>query len=263
MKKFSILVSSCDSYEDLWNPFFTLLNRYWNTDGIKIYLSTESRKYEYEGLNIVSPLYGSSEKYEWSKRLQIILENIETEYVLFILDDFWLKSPVIEDNIDIALSYLDNNVNDGFFCLIPQREHVKNEYENCDYPEFYKRLGNSKFRITTQVGLWRKSFLMKLLRSHESAWMFETRATWRSKTYFSKYNVYSLKSTMPRTFDYHVCGVVSGGKYIEQFLDEFKEENLMLNLQRGTIKTMYDAKHSPLKRNINFYWNKFKSSLPW
>jgi hypothetical protein len=48
----SIVVSSCDSYSDLWNPFFTLLKKYWiGIEKYPIYLCTESKKITFEGLD--------------------------------------------------------------------------------------------------------------------------------------------------------------------------------------------------------------------
>ena len=51
MDKIALLVNSCDKYEDLWAPFFTLLKKYWNPE-YPIVLNTESKDFNFEGLNI-------------------------------------------------------------------------------------------------------------------------------------------------------------------------------------------------------------------
>ena len=51
----TMLVNSCDAYEDLWQPFFTLLKRYFAPLDMRILLNTESKDFRFEGLNIELP----------------------------------------------------------------------------------------------------------------------------------------------------------------------------------------------------------------
>ena len=48
----AILVNSTDRYSDTWQPFFTLLGRYWPECPYPIVLNTETLDFEHPGLEI-------------------------------------------------------------------------------------------------------------------------------------------------------------------------------------------------------------------
>lgn len=50
----SILINSCDDYEDVWRPFFSCFRDNWKNCSYPIFLNTEHKKYEHEGLEITS-----------------------------------------------------------------------------------------------------------------------------------------------------------------------------------------------------------------
>ena len=60
--KLTILVCSCDRYEDLWIPFFTLLRKYWGSKDVRILLNTESLGFSFDGLEIEC-VHAPGEKY--------------------------------------------------------------------------------------------------------------------------------------------------------------------------------------------------------
>ncbi len=47
----TLLVNSCDAYADLWQPFFTLLKRYFVPLPAEILLNTETKDFAFDGLN--------------------------------------------------------------------------------------------------------------------------------------------------------------------------------------------------------------------
>ena len=51
-KKCSLLINTCDNYEDTWIPFFSLLSNYWGECPYSIYLNTEEKNISYfQGAN--------------------------------------------------------------------------------------------------------------------------------------------------------------------------------------------------------------------
>lgn len=50
--KYSVLVNTCDKFEDCWNPFFQLFSLYWQDYKGTIYLNTE-KDYSFDGLDII------------------------------------------------------------------------------------------------------------------------------------------------------------------------------------------------------------------
>ena len=67
--EFTVLVSSCDAYEDLWNPFFSIIKKEWpEVVDYPIVLNTESKAYTHDGLNIKCyQLYKPGTKVHWGK----------------------------------------------------------------------------------------------------------------------------------------------------------------------------------------------------
>lgn len=95
--KYSILVNTCDNFEDCWNPFFTLFKKYWSDYAGTIFLNTEYKTYEYSGLTIV-PIQGClKNKYPrtkrptWSQCLKWALESINTDIILYLQEDYFIK----------------------------------------------------------------------------------------------------------------------------------------------------------------------------
>lgn len=41
--KYAFLMSSCDAYEDLWEPSFECLDKFVSNKGISVYLNTEHK----------------------------------------------------------------------------------------------------------------------------------------------------------------------------------------------------------------------------
>ena len=61
----TLLVNSCDAYADLWQPFFTLLKRYFVPLPAEILLNTETKDFAFDGLNLrcvhsTAPTYGAA-----------------------------------------------------------------------------------------------------------------------------------------------------------------------------------------------------------
>ena len=258
-----MIVSSCDNYEDTWNPFFTQLKRHWPDFSIPVYLSTENKKYEHPGFDIRCPLSKQKTYSQWSKRLLKLLNSVEEDFVLFMLDDFWLTDKVDTMSLNMLYSYINSNRLIGFICLkneikdyTPDKD--KKSVHDCEYPELWECSKEKSFRITTQVGLWKKKYLIKLLRRHESAWFFETRATWRSKFY--KERVFDSKTDV---LSYPVGGAIGGGKLYEDYLSLYDNDvySEVLN-KRGTIKYGAQRKYPKEPKGIAYYYSLFKSVLP-
>ena len=48
----TLLVNSCDAYADLWQPFFTLLKRYFVPLPDEILLNTETKEFHLDGVKL-------------------------------------------------------------------------------------------------------------------------------------------------------------------------------------------------------------------
>lgn len=259
----SMLLSSCDKYEDTWKPFLSLLKKHWPEFNMPIYLGAETKEIAIEGLDVRCPLSKGPVYTQWSERLLRLLDHIDSEYILFSLDDFWITERVNDDAFNRICSYMENDSQMGFVCLKQEIKDYSSEKDkaaciDCQYPELWRCLKDKSFRITTQFGIWKKSYLIRILRAHESAWYFETRATWRSKFMWER--VYDAKENV---ITYPVGGSIGGGRVYKDYLHYYDEDLIHECIEkRGTLKFGETKTYPPEPKGWRYYVNLILSMLP-
>lgn len=99
----TVLVNSCDLYEDTWDPFFKLFQIQWPSCDYDIALNTEEKVYDCEFMKVKTICSG---KKAWSERLLYCLKQISSEFILFFLEDQFLREPVNTLWWDKTISYM-------------------------------------------------------------------------------------------------------------------------------------------------------------
>ena len=105
-KRCTFLMSSCDNYEDLWNPFFQCLDKFWPDCPYPICLSTEHKTFHSE-----RPLHFERKKgnLAWSTRFMDALQQIDTEYVFLVLDDYFACDQVEDRYFEEVMDIMDKD----------------------------------------------------------------------------------------------------------------------------------------------------------
>ena len=214
----TILVNSCDLYEDAWNPFFTILKAQWpECINFNICLNTETKQFSCAYLDVHT--INSGNNLDWSKRLRLCLEKIETEFVCFFLEDFFLMTSVDTHIFQCAYEYMKKHKNVG---VVNFKSHV-DWIKKGSYGEFFTcvKRRTKKYRVSTLTGLWRKSFLLKCLRDGEDPWEFEKYANIRAKFY--KEIVLCRKEEVHPVFLYYLLESLGYGISKRKWLPKNKE----------------------------------------
>ncbi len=168
----AVMVMSCDRYQDLWLPFFTLLGRYWPDCPFPIYLGANRAKHD--DSRVTTLPVGD---HEWSKRLRLCLEQIDTEYVLLLLEDYFLDKRIstagILHNLE-TLHALGGTVLrlyplPGPDAIVPGHGGIGVIHPLAPY------------RMSAQPAIWNRIHLLRLLVDDESIWDFEWDGTIRSR----------------------------------------------------------------------------------
>lgn len=264
----TVVVCSCDKYESLWTPFFTCLKDNWKDIPYPIVLNTESKSFSMEGLDIKTfNLYKPNESVAWGRRMKETLNRISTEYVIILLDDFFLKSQVDQEKINQCMSWMDENKNIAVFSFWRTRgENIPSE----KYKDFELRARNGDYRFNCQAAIWRRKRLMKFIRKHESPWDWELLGSIRSRRYKDEF--YSLMEGKKLIFDYDIGGVLHRGKWVLKHIKPIKEKyNLSINLNKFGYQENWDTviEVKPEKRTIiqkivnrlKLYTTRFKSLI--
>lgn len=221
LSKLTVLVNSCDKYKDLWYPFFELLNINWKSCPYQIVLNTESENYKHENWTIAQPLrilHGGGRT--WSERLISCLKQIETEYIMFLLDDFFLHSKVKQDRIAEICLWLDNEKEKKIanFQLYPLSAEYDLEEK---YTGFVKAKENYPYLVNCQAAIWRKKALLDILKKEESPWQFEDNGSRRALKKGYEFYFLNVGEPMPeeKAIYHYILSItlgygVAGGKWL-------------------------------------------------
>lgn len=228
-KDCTLLIGSCDSYSDLWDPFFELLNRFWPDLNYEIVLSTESSKYKGKYHNIIN-VNPSSPNVSWSQRIAEALKNIESEHVILMLDDFFLKASVDTKRVEKTLEWLKSDKKIATFTYWP----ISNDGLKCEYEGFEKRPKVAPYKVAAILGIWNKRKLLKYMDGfNENAWQWEVNATQRVNTLYPKDEFYISSSNDDQIFPYDFSseGLFSG-KWFRNTVSLFERLNIKINFEK-------------------------------
>lgn len=256
---YSLLINTCDNFEDCWYPFFKLWSIYWPDCNGKVFLNTEYKEYSCPELNIKSVKgceknhFPKSQRATWSQCLKWALETIEDDIILYMQEDYFLKAQVKNDLVEDYVYLM--NENPQIKCIHLTDQSVdsdgKSEYANLD-----KVKNEQRYRVSCQAALWRKQELLKLLRKYESAWEFEEFGSVRSASLNSDYYVVNREYVKLDKFEiipYIFTGIVQGYWY-DPVVSLFEKHDIKIDYtKRGFLS---EAPPKPYSKRIMFRLNK-------
>ena len=256
---YSILINTCDKFEDCWDPFFKLWSLYWKDCTGKIYLNTEYKDYSYPGLDITA-IKGcekhhipKNKRATWSQCLKWALEEMDTDIVLYMQEDYFLKDKVKNELVEQFAQLMKENKN--IDCIQLTSQSVK-----AVAPTKYKYLYSVEMKhhwsiVSCQASLWQKNKILELIRNYESAWNFEW---WGSKRASAlKHNYYVVdpgwvKLDKFEIIPYIFTGVI-GGKWYKPVVDLFNSHQIMIDY---SIRGFYEPKATTFTRKVYNKWKR-------
>ena len=165
----AILVVSCDDYSDLWGPFFHIFTRNWPDCPYPVFLGANHK--EFEAAFVKTIRVGDDRS--WGENLLLMLEQMNSRWVLMFLDDFFLTRRVNTEEVEDMVTTAEGN---GLGCLrlrpSPPPSRRLLQFENIGL----LRKGDD-YRVSTQVAIWDADVLRQLARPEFSVWDFEIYGT--------------------------------------------------------------------------------------
>jgi len=255
-KDFSIIYSSCRDYSSLHVGFFKCFNKYFSQFKGNIYSTTPLHIDNFPNINCLQYRFERS----FSTRLLKTLSLCDSKYVMLFLDDFYIFDFVDYSFIENALSTMERDNNIG--CIILRdclgcNECCSEQYN--DYFGIYDKY--KKYRITTQVSLWKKTYLKKILVKGETAWDFEIIGSLRSNHYNEL--ILYRNDNFNNSVQYPKGGVIWNGKFhhsseTDKIMKEFKLQELVINRSNRIIsKRLYW-----IFRKFDYLFSKILIRLP-
>jgi hypothetical protein len=221
MSSCSALILSCDKYRDIWDLCLTFHERYWPDCPYPMYLCSDSIA---GGNARIRPLLAGA-GLSWSDGLRALLQQVDSEYVLLMLDDFFFRSRVRTEKVEGALAALDQ-LGGGYMRLIP-RPPPGPAVDG--HPGIGEHERGAPYRTSLQAAFWRKATLEELLVPNESPWQFEGVGSRRSEAHPAKF--YSVTEAR---LDY--VDVLERGKWLPRGTRLCQREGLTIDREaRGEI----------------------------
>lgn len=123
----------------------------------------------------------------WSTGLLNMIEQIESDFFILFLEDYWLNAPVRVDIVERLFDYvLRLDENDRLLRL-----DLTADRSSKGYTQWTRREGvrvilsnrNAPYQMSFQAGIWNKENLRQVLLPGESPWESEVNGTKRLQTY--------------------------------------------------------------------------------
>lgn len=120
---------------------------------------------------------GAQTDYSWSGGVRKFLQGIDDEFLIFMLEDYWLIEDIRHANIAFALDYMKAHPEVHKVDLASDRQG----HRHIDYDENFIRSANDENCLTSvMAAIWRRDFFLECLGEYnETPWEFETMGTRR------------------------------------------------------------------------------------
>jgi hypothetical protein len=238
----TVLVNSTDSFEDCWEPFFRLFSIYWPACPYPCILNTEKKIYSFSGINLTTSQVGKdrgdSGPIPWSDCLLLCIDQIRTEYIIYLQDDYFINKPVNHALIEEFVVLMAKH--DVAHVRLMETDIKATRGPSSLHPLLWEISQSASYRISLQAGIWKRDSLKAYLRPGESAWQFERSGTQRSykkKEHFLCQNFYEFNNKGKYPIPYHPTGIIKGKWNADAVVELFKQNGIVVEYeQRGFFK---------------------------
>ena len=219
---FEGIVLTCEKYADVLDAFLFLVSKYW-TDHPKLVIvfdSVPERKWSYQD-NVI--FVGGGENY--SDRIKAGLSKIQTDQVLFLMDDYFLFKRIDTERLALLAKQKKDYIRFSKDPLV----HGKKEGHLQRLPFTHKC-----YEVNCAPSLWNKQVLLSLLDGESTPWQLEI--AFDKKCSQKHYVCY--KHTSPKRIFAYKHGAIKG-KYFygikrflkrEGFSGELRDQGSFFNL---------------------------------
>jgi len=211
-----VVIMSSDGYSDCWHPFYMLKDRYWSNCPYKTYMVTETKNCEY---------FDTIKKQgAWTKRLREALQELDSEYVLLMLEDYFIHSKVDIKRIEQCLNdiKLTNAIVYNFEFKYRQGVELNNRYDI--------QLNNQHYLNSTQPSIWNRQRLIERLDKEQTA------QEWELTKIDSEY-IHLINNTNNKIIDtgydlsHKPWGIVQG-KWSRETKELFDKEGIKIDYEK-------------------------------
>ncbi len=230
----TILVLARDQTSKLAYLTSYFMDKYWNDRKYDLVLCTQTQCPQNSNYDRV--IYAGAET-AWSDRLCTAVKTIQSEYILFTPEDFFLKDFVKSGVVESYLEKMDFERTISVIKLTPSRHFVE-KYDN----RYNCSRKGQPYRVCVQPTIFRRDYLLALAEKKYSPWQFEVEGSEYSNTLDGKVLVV-------RKEEYCCVHAWWRGAWTREVISFFKRENIDKNLYEN--EPIYPI----LRYMLDFIWS--------
>ena len=171
--KLAIVGIFWDGYYDLWEDFLELKEKFWKNCPYPLYIVNQTKNLKYDKSYDVTVIH-AGEDAEYSRKVQKALQEIDADYFLLLLDDFFftknLEGPVLDGRI---LFMKDNQLN-YYSMPLPEFLDKRNGASFKGLSHIHNIETSREYTLSCQPAIWERGFLKKSIGTgNYNAWVFE------------------------------------------------------------------------------------------
>lgn len=212
-----ILVASCDNNEDLFDPFYLCVEKYWK-DHPEIIYSTESAiNTHYNTICKNIPIN------KWTKRIRETIEEIDSDYILFMCDDVFIRKYVDNQKVMSLLNIFNDNI---------ASINLEMSFDKNDLPyneDLMIRSINGKFKTSVMCNIFNRKKLLKILSNLDiNPWQFESLNNHLGYTYL----VTKRNDFVSWGYTYGGWFGIRKGKWCREIVPFFEKEGIKIDYSK-------------------------------
>lgn len=215
-KDYSIIISTCDKFSDLWEANVSLLEKNWSDRGVDTYFVTDKPSDKnFANVKIIAAGEGT----EITERIKSALNVIGTKYIVFLLDDYFLTKPIDAAKIDQYIEIMQKEKLDYLrLYTFLNAKYFKEKIGG--YSDIYHVTTDARYNINLYPCVFSREFLEFTIGGDtKNAWQYEVSLT---KTG----NQYGAKCALVNPDALDILDVVRKGKLIRKANRYLNKNNL-------------------------------------
>ena len=223
-------------------------------------MNTETKEFTFPGLKIISIQNSKdnpAKRITWSECLLRALNSIDTEIVLYMQEDYFLKDYVKNDIVENFVQIIKNN--SKIDCI-----HLTDAASPGDSISEFENLYNTprihKDRICCQAALWKKDTLKLYPRKHETAWNFEWWGSKRAAILNHNFYVVDRNWVKSNSFEIipYVFTAVIGGRWLKEVVPLCELHNIKIDYSK---RGFFERKTLNLNKRIRAKWKRLPTEI--
>ncbi len=228
----AIIIFAYEGFEDIWPIFFNRIKKYWSDVPFKVYFASSKpieTDFDFIFLKV------DKEK-TWTERLCSALNEIESKYVLLLLEDWLITKNVDSTKIEDVTNFIEKNKILYYKFFLPSFSSNYEKNFSIDSNRYHID-ENRRYGISIQPSIWNKEYLISLLENLKiDAWQFEKE--------LDNMNLIDEKSRKKYIFDkrnlLNLTHALRKGKYTRSVYKKIKKEDneYLSRKQMGIAETV-------------------------